>query len=105
MARLDEHIVDSLKQARERMTLSQRSLSDKSGVPQSHISKIENGDVDLRVSSLIALARALDLELTLVPKKTIPAVQSIVRTNQQATGDSEKPVTAPAYQLEDDDGE
>ena len=79
MVYLNEQVLKSLKRARKAKGLSQRELSTKSGVPQSHISKIENGAVDLRVSSLIALARTLDLELELVPRKTVPAVQSIVR--------------------------
>ena len=72
-----EFIASTLRIAREAKGLSQRELSAKSGVPQGHISKIENGVVDLRVSSLVALARALDLEPMLVPRKSIPAVQSI----------------------------
>jgi len=79
MSYLNDKILKSLKMARKAKGLSQRELSAKSGVPQSHISKIENGAVDLRVSSLVALARTLDLELELVPRKTVPAVQSIVR--------------------------
>ena len=79
MSYLNDKILKSLKRARKAKGLSQRELSAKSGVPQSHISKIENGGVDLRVSSLVALARTLDLELELVPRKTVPAVQSIVR--------------------------
>ncbi len=73
-----EHIANRLRIAREAKGLSQRELSAKSGVPQSHISKIENGAVDLRASSLVALARALDLELILVPRKSFLAVQAIV---------------------------
>tara|TARA_R110002110_G_scaffold376568_2_gene586720 strand:+ start:229978 stop:230484 length:507 start_codon:yes stop_codon:yes gene_type:complete len=49
-------------------------------VPQGHISKIENGTVDLRISSLVELARALDLELAFVPRKALPAVRAIVRS-------------------------
>ena len=79
MSYLNDQIFKSLKGARKAKGLSQRELSTKSGVPQSHISKIESGAVDLRVSSLIALARTLGLELELVPRKTVPAVQSIVR--------------------------
>jgi len=79
MSYLNDKILKSLKRARKAKGLSQRELSAKSGVPQSHISKIENGAVDLRVSSLVALARTLDLELELIPRKTVPAVQSIVR--------------------------
>ena len=72
-----EHITDRIKDARKRKGLSQRELSERSGVPQSHISRIENGTVDLRLSSLIELARTLDMELVMVPRKAVPAVQSI----------------------------
>lgn len=84
MAYLNEKILNSLKEARKSKGLSQRELSAKSGVPQSHISKIESGGVDLRVSSLIALARVLDFELELVPRKTLPAIKSIVRASKAA---------------------
>ncbi|MDA7853074.1 hypothetical protein N9A71_05935 [Porticoccaceae bacterium] len=40
--------------------------------------------MDLRTSSLVALARVLDLELELVSKKTVPAVKSIVRSSASA---------------------
>ena len=72
-----EYIASTIRIAREASGLSQRELSAKSGVPQGHISKIENNAVDLRVSSLVALARALDLEPMLVPRKSVWAVQSI----------------------------
>jgi len=74
-----EQIAEQLKAAREAKGLSQRVLAKLADVPQSHISKIEQGAVDLRLSSLVALTRALDLEVTLVPRKALPAVQSIVR--------------------------
>jgi transcriptional regulator with XRE-family HTH domain len=75
-----EDIVATLKSAREAKSLSQRDLSARAGVPQSHISKIESGKVDLQLSSLIQLARLLDLEVKLVPKKALPAVDSVVRS-------------------------
>lgn len=75
-----EALATTLKQARKRKGLSQRQLSALSGVPQSHISKIEKAGVDLRISSLSAIANALDLELTLIPKKIVPAVKSISKT-------------------------
>lgn len=78
-------ISKSLKQAREAKGLSQRTLADLSGVPQSHISKIESGGVDLRISSLVEIARALDMELKLVPRKGLSAVNSIIRSTQAKT--------------------
>lgn len=78
-----EEIAETLKTARENKGLSQRALGKKAGVLQAQISKFENGEVDLRLSSLIALARALDLELTLVPRKYVPAVRSIINSGDQ----------------------
>ena len=110
-----EHIADKLEAARESKQLSQRALSQRVGLPQSHISRIENGAVDLKLSTLIELSRALDLEVMLVPRKLIPTVQGIVRgssaivaeailhANQAAT---EVSPSLPAYRLdnEQDDG-
>jgi transcriptional regulator with XRE-family HTH domain len=75
-----------LRNAREKKGLSQRELSTLSGVRQSQISRIEQGAVDLRVTSLIELARALELELTFVPRPAVPAVQSIVRSATPSSG-------------------
>ena len=104
MSYVTEQILESLREARVRKGFSQRELSARSGVPQSHISKIESGSVDLRISSLIALARVLDLELLVAPKKSVPAIKSIIRSGQgiNGTSDEGEPMS-PAYQLEEDD--
>ncbi|HYP66829.1 MAG TPA: helix-turn-helix transcriptional regulator [Thiobacillaceae bacterium] len=82
MSHVFQDIAKALKAARESKGLSQRALSEASGVLQTRISKIENGAADFRVSTLMALARALDLELTLVPRKAVSAVQSVVRASE-----------------------
>jgi transcriptional regulator with XRE-family HTH domain len=66
-----------IRAARERMGLTQRELSTRVGIPQSHISKIEQGRVDLQTSNLMQIARALDLELALVPRNVLPAVETL----------------------------
>jgi transcriptional regulator with XRE-family HTH domain len=101
-----EEIAATLKAARQSKQLSQRALSEKVGLTQSHISRIENAVVDLQVSNLIELARALELELVLVPKKVLPPVQSLVRNS--AAHFPGTPVLSetrlkPAYQLTTDD--
>lgn len=102
-----EHISEALKTARKRKGLSQRALGKLAGVPQSHISKIESGAVDLRLSSLIELARVLDLELTLVPRKASAAVSAVIRSTERSHSSSSAGVTEtsrrPAYTLEDDE--
>lgn len=80
MAYTTEQIARNLKAAREAKGLSQRALAKLVDLPQSHISKIENAAVDLRLSSLVELARALDLEVILAPRKTLPTIQSIIRS-------------------------
>jgi transcriptional regulator with XRE-family HTH domain len=81
MTHATDRIVSAFKAARERKAISQRELSTKAGVPQAQISKFENGAVDLRLSSLVSLVRALELEIELVPRKTVPAVEAIVRAS------------------------
>ena len=96
-----EHIARELRKAREAKGLSQRELGKKAGVPQGHISKIENGAVDLRVSSLVALARTLDLELALVPRKVVPAMKSLVRSSA-ADALRERVSPQPLYSLDEE---
>lgn len=75
-----QNIIDALKGARIAKGLSQRALGRRAGVPQSHVSKIENGGADIRLSSLVELARTLDLDLRLIPRKAVPAVDGVVRS-------------------------
>jgi DNA-binding Xre family transcriptional regulator len=92
-------LVAALKAARARKGLSQRALSARAGMPQSHLSKIESGAVDIRLSSFVQLARLLDLEPMLVPRARVPAVDAILRS----TGRSGDTPPRPAYTLDDED--
>jgi len=95
-----EAIAASLKEARTLKGLSQRDLSAMAGVPQAQISRIEAGTVDPRTTSLIALAHALDMELTLVPRKAVPAVRSIsVGHDAKSTGMATKEMNRIAETL------
>lgn len=99
-----EYLSQALKAAREGKKLSQRGLSKAVGMPQAHISKIENAAVDMKASTLIELARALDLEVMLVPRTCVPAVKTIVSAAGQETGRSVPPRPAYALDSEGDDG-
>lgn len=79
MAYVVQQLVGQLYRARLARGISQRELSLLAGIPQAQISRIESGNVDLRLSSLAALAHALDLELALLPRKAMPAVRSLTR--------------------------
>jgi transcriptional regulator with XRE-family HTH domain len=73
-----EGVIGALKEARQAAGLSQRALSNLAGLSQSHVSEIENGSKDPGLSKLIDVARALDLELILVPRRMLPAVESLI---------------------------
>ena len=81
-------IAASIRQARKDKGLTQRELGERVGLPQSHISKIESGAVDLQVSSLAEIARALDLEVRLLPRKALPAIEGTVRAAVGSAGSS-----------------
>lgn len=83
MAYKSEHLLIQLREAREAAGTSQRTLSERSGLTQSHISQIESRKMEPGLSSFIELARALELEPVLVPKKLIPAVLGIIRAQAE----------------------
>lgn len=80
---------DTLKEARQRKGWSQRELSAKAHMTQAHISRIENGEVDLQLSSLVELARTLDLDVQLIPRTALTAVEATVRAAEERWGERE----------------
>lgn len=60
-----------IKELREKYGYSQDTLSIKSGIPRSTISKIETGKRNVSISKLVQIANALDrdLEIRFVKRK------------------------------------
>jgi HTH-type transcriptional regulator / antitoxin HipB len=81
-------INEQLRDARRADHVSQKALGAAIGLPQSHVSAIETGKVDPRLSSVIEMARRLDYELMLVPRILVPAVRAML------AGDDEAPLWA-----------
>lgn len=73
-----DEFAKKLQAARKAKGLTQAELGAKMGLPQSHISQIETGRVDLRLSSLLEMARLLDLEPMLIPRALTPAVRALI---------------------------
>lgn len=55
-------IGNNLRAERNRHNLSQEELAEMSDLQRQHISKIENGQIDVRVSTLVPILKALDLK-------------------------------------------
>jgi len=93
-------LTDALRAAREKKGQSQRALGSKIGVPQGRLSKIENAAVDLQTSNLLEIARALDLEVMLIPRPLVPAVTSLIRRTERTAKVEETP--RPLYALDEE---
>jgi HTH-type transcriptional regulator/antitoxin HipB len=71
-------VLKSLKKQRLELKLKQSELGSKLGLPQSHISKIEQGATDPRLSTVTDMARLLNQELVLVPREMLPLIKSLI---------------------------
>lgn len=95
-----QFIIDAIKTARRRKGLTQRELSKRTKIPQSHISKIEKGAVDLHISSLIEIVRTLDLEIMLIPRSLVKIVEAL-----QKSGVEMEEEQIPMYRLDPEDAQ
>jgi transcriptional regulator with XRE-family HTH domain len=91
---------EQIKQARAKRGWGQRQLGTAVGLPQPHISGIESGAIVPRFDTVLDLLRALDLDLLLVPRPLVPAVQSLIRA-QRGPEAEEKPL----YAVDEDESE
>ena len=67
MSYQSESLTEQAREVREASGVSQRALSERAGLTQSHISQIESGKMEPGLSSFIDMTRALDLELCFHP--------------------------------------
>jgi len=52
---------DKLRAARERRFMTQQQLADKAGTSKANISRLESGDQNARMSTILRLAAALEI--------------------------------------------
>ena len=67
MSNPPEPFPERLKRRRAELGLSQAQLASRAGIEQSQVSKLERG-LDVRLSTLMKILTALDLELDPVPR-------------------------------------
>src|ERR1035438_9847916 len=83
-----------IKDARAKRGWGQRELGAQIGLPQPHISAIESGEVVPRFDTLLDIVRVLNLDLLLVPRALVPAVQSLIRAQQEPERSEERSLYA-----------
>jgi len=91
---LPEDLRQKLKNERLKRGWGQRKLASLVGLPQPHISAIESGEIVPRFDTLIEIVRVLDLDLLLVPRTLVPAVQSLIRAGEETSRTTEQPLYA-----------
>ena len=75
-------IVSELAAARKTQKLTQAALADAAGLSRMTVQRIETLDIDPRLSTLQEMARAMDMELMLVPKLLRPELDALVRSRE-----------------------
>ncbi len=95
---LPDDLREHLKDARAKRGWGQRELGVQVGLPQPHISAIESGEIVPRFDTLLDLVRVLDLDLLLVPRSLVPAVQSLIRSQKEPES-----VEKPLYAADDEE--
>jgi transcriptional regulator with XRE-family HTH domain len=85
-------IIDALEAARSARKMTQAELASRSGTSRVTVGRIEAG-FDPKLSTVYEMARALGLELTLVPKSLAGEVQAFLRSGGRSLA---QPVGASA---------
>lgn len=73
-----EKLLHELQSIRKARKMCQSELGKKLNLPQSHISKIESGNVDPRLSTVLDIARMLGHDLVLIPREYWGVVEAII---------------------------
>ncbi|PZV37156.1 helix-turn-helix domain-containing protein [Mesorhizobium kowhaii] len=67
------------RQARLAAAMTQEQVADLAGISRPRYRDIEKGTAAARATTLMNVARALGLEMMLVPQVVVPAVQALLR--------------------------
>jgi transcriptional regulator with XRE-family HTH domain len=74
-----------LRATREQKGLTQKALADSLGLRQRQISDLERAAMDPRFSTVQDVARALELEVALVPRHLVSTIEGLQRRERGAT--------------------
>ncbi len=79
-------LVAELENARKAAGLTQEALATRAGLSRMTVQRIEGGQIDPRLSSLLEMARMLGLELMTVPAALRPQLEDFVRSGGRLLG-------------------
>lgn len=70
-----------LRTARLAAAMTQEQVADLAGISRPRYRDIETGAAAARTTTLINIARALGMEVMLIPQALVPAVETLLRPN------------------------
>jgi transcriptional regulator with XRE-family HTH domain len=79
---------EELASIRKATPFTQEDLAALAGLTRMTVQRIESGAIDPRLSSLSEMARALGMEIMLVPRELREPLQSFVRSGGRLLGQS-----------------
>lgn len=79
-------LTDELEKARRAAGLTQDALATRAGLSRMTVQRIESGQIDPRLSTLLEMARVLGLELMTVPAALRPQLEDFVRSGGRLLG-------------------
>jgi predicted transcriptional regulator len=77
-------ILSSLEERRRSLGLTQAEVAKRAGLSQTHYSRIEQGKIDPRLTTLQDVARALSAELLVIPTELVSTVNSMALRDSSA---------------------
>lgn len=72
-----------LRRARVGSAMTQEQIADLAGISRPRYRDIETGTAAARTTTLVNIARALGLEMMLIPQAMVPAVQALLHPHDE----------------------
>lgn len=93
-------LATDLLHRRKALGLLQVDVGRLAGIGQAHVSRIEAGGGDPRLSTLTEIARSVEAEIVLVPRELVGPVRAMLAAGLGHQVQSD--VNMPAYSLDED---
>lgn len=93
-------LITSLRRTRRAHGMTQADLAEKAGLSRMAVQKVESGATDPRISTLQVMARAMGMELMLVPTAIRQDLEQFVQSGGRVLGQPPG-VGAPASVVDD----
>lgn len=80
------NLLAELELSRKASGLTHEALAQRAGLSRMTVQRTEAGKIDPRISTLLVLARALGMDIMLVPKSLRPDLEDFVRSGGRFLG-------------------